>query len=192
MASLKLTTGKVFNPTEKNHVFAVVSQRFCLDPVLAGAEAIKLADRSVADHMRLLKDYSDNRAIFYTHSPSEPILALAAADIMYNMGKPHTAKILNTLSHALCGAGLVEKGHLGELCARIILLIARDYAAPVQSDRPNLLVPVRLLDVLNGLFGTTTWGGSKQQAFNDAFATAYVNFTHWATTRDPLPTAPTR
>jgi hypothetical protein len=43
LASLKLTTGLVFNPIEKNHVFAVVSQRFCLDPVLAGAEAIKLA-----------------------------------------------------------------------------------------------------------------------------------------------------
>ena len=78
----------------------------------------------------------------------------------HEMGMIHTAEILKTLSYDLCGAGLVDKGHLGELCARIILLVARDYVAAVQDGRRNLLVPVRLLDVLSELFGTTTWGGS--------------------------------
>jgi hypothetical protein len=200
LASLKLVCGNRFCLTDRNHVFAVVSQRYCLDPILAGAEAIKLADRSVSHHMRLLTGFSDNRAIFYTHSPSEPILALGAFEIMYpekSLGlkeandlplrSPRLGEILKHLSKDLCGAGLVDKGHLGELCARILLLTARDYVAMKETEDRNLLTPVRLLDVLSRLFGTATWAGEKQKDFDDAFQTAYVNFTHWVTTRDPLP-----
>lgn len=185
-----------FNAQDKNQVFAVVAQRFCLDPVLAGTEAIELADRSVAHHMRLLSGFSDNHALFYTHSPSEPLLALGAAAIMNDCTDPkRLGKILATLSQALCAASLVDKGNLGELCARILLLIARDYVAPIR-DSPrksrNLLKPVRLLDVLNKIFGKATWAGSNQKQFNHAFADAYVNFTHWITTSDSLPKTPTK
>jgi hypothetical protein len=182
-----------FDAENKNHVFAVVAQRFCLDPIMASTEAIKLADRSVAHHMRLLTGFSDNHLLFYTHSPSEPLLVLGAANIMYDSSDPkRPAKILATLSKDLCHAGLVDKGHLGELCARILLLTARDYAAPIHDSHRNLLKPVRLLDVLNKLFGTTTWGGSNQEHFNRAFADAYVNFTHWMTTSDSLPGTPSQ
>jgi hypothetical protein len=99
---------------------------------------------------------------------------------------------LATLGKDLCGAGLVDKGHLGELCGRILLLTARDYAAPTHDSYRNLLKPVRLLDVLNKLFGTNAWAGSDQEEFSSAFADAYVNFTHWMTTRDPLPDKPTK
>jgi hypothetical protein len=193
LASLKLTNGEPFNAKDKSHVFAVVSQRLCLDPVLAGAEAIQLADRSVSHHMRVLTGFSDNHSIFYTHSPSEPILALGAIDILYNArDSKRLGRVLNTLSADLCSAGLVDKGLLGELSARILLLIARDYAAPIEQSRRNYLKPVLLMDVLSKLFGTTTWAGSNQEKFNNAFANAYVNFTHWVVTRDPLPETPSR
>jgi len=66
---MKLTNGTTFSTTEVQHVFAVLSQRLCLDPVLSSTDAVKLADRSVAHHMRLLLGLSDNGALFYTHSP---------------------------------------------------------------------------------------------------------------------------
>jgi hypothetical protein len=193
LACLKLTNGTRFNAKDRDHVFAVVSQRFCLEPTLAGAEAIQLAHRSVAHHMRLLTGFSDNRAMFYTHSPSEPILVLGAISLLYNA---HDSKrlgtVLKTLSVHLCSAGLVDKGLLGELAARILVLTARDYAAPIERLGRNYLKPVRLLDVLGKLFGTTTWANQNQAKFDNAFAKAYVNFTHWIVTRDPLPEIPSR
>jgi hypothetical protein len=54
------------------------------------------------------------------------------------------------------------------------------------------LKPVRLLDVMSKLFGNSTWGGSKQKKFDNAFGSAYVNYTHWVVTRDPLPEKPDR
>jgi hypothetical protein len=179
-----------FEAMDKDHVFAVVAQRFCLDPALAGTEAINLADRSVANHMRLITGFSENHLLFYTHSPSEPLLALGAAMIMYDPADPkRLKKILSTLSKDLCGAGLVNKGDLGELCARILLLLARDYVTTIHWD---LLKPVRLLEVLGKLFGTKKWASSNQEQFNDAFADAHVNFTHWIVTQDSLPVHPTK
>jgi hypothetical protein len=188
---MKLINGSRFNAKDKDHVFAVASQRFCLDPVVASAEAIQLADRSVAHHMRFLTGFSNNHSVFYTHSPSEPILVFGAINLLY--GKQRLlGTVLNTLSADLCGGGLVEKGLLGELCARILLLTARDYAAPIGRSQLNYSKPVRLLDFLSKLFGTKTWARQNQEKFDNAFAEAYVNFTHWIVTRDSLPEKPTQ
>jgi hypothetical protein len=191
LASLKILNGEVFDEKNANHVFAVLSQRLCLDPVLACAEAIQLADRSVAHHMRLITGFSDDHSVCYTHSPSEPVLVLGAIDILYSAPPKRLGKVLSTLTHDLCRAGLVDKGVLGELGARILLLTARDYAAPTKPFR-NLLEPVRLLVFIEKLFGTTEWGGSDQGKFDSAFADAYVNFTHWIVTKEALPEQPSR
>ncbi|KAF8525579.1 hypothetical protein BU17DRAFT_74439 [Hysterangium stoloniferum] len=169
---------------------AVLSQRLCLDPVLTGSEAIQLADRSVAHHMRLLTGFSDNSEIFYTHSPSEPILVLGSIDILYNtLDAKRLRNVLHTLSRDLCSAGLVEKGVLGELGARTLLLVARDFTAPTEKGRRNLLEPVRLLHFLRTLFGNNVWAGSNQGKFDAAFRNVHVNFTHWMVTKDPIPEA---
>jgi len=192
-ASLKLTNGRSFNAENENHVFAVVSQRLCLDPASTGAGAIELAGQSVAHHMRLLTGFSDDHFVSYTHSPSEPILVLGAVDILYNTpDRKRLGKVLDTLSTDLCGACLVNKGLLGELSARLLLLTARDFAAPKEQLSRNLLKPVLLLNLLNKLFGTTTWAGIDQEKFNNAFANAYVNFTHWIVSNDQLPEKPSR
>jgi hypothetical protein len=184
LASLKLLNGRNFNDTDKDHVFAVLSQRLCLDPVLAASEAIGLADRGVADHMRLLTGISTGNDRFYTHAPSEPILVMGSIDILYNTSRPDRLRhVLDTLSRDLCGAGLVEKGILGELGARTLLLIARDFAA--RGGR-NLLKPIPLLDFLHTLFGRDTFTYSDRLKF-DNFSKAHVNFTHWISTRDPTP-----
>ena len=97
-------------------------------------------------------------------------------------------RVLDTFSQQLCSAGLVEKGLTGELGARLLLLLARDFVAPEEGEHGrNLLKPVRLLDMLHVLFGNNTWAMEHRRAYSEAFKTAHVNFTHWIVTKDPLP-----
>jgi hypothetical protein len=194
LASKKLTNGLAFNDQDKDHVFAVLSQRLCLEPVLVASEAVALADRSVAHHMRLITGISDDRRTFYAYSPSEPILVLGAANILYNTTDDrHLGRVLETFNKQLSSAGLVKKGLTGELGARILLLLARDFAAPTDCEfGRDLLKPVTLLTVIDTLFGNTTWAGSAEcrAEYTRAFGSAYVNFTHWIVTKDPLPSSP--
>ncbi|KAF8806748.1 hypothetical protein BYT27DRAFT_7223930 [Phlegmacium glaucopus] len=192
IASLKLTNGLPFNDLNVDHVFTVLSQRLCIEPVLVSSEAIKLADRSVAYHMRLITGISNDRRTLYTYSPSEPILVLGAVAILHNPEDDKClGQVLDTFSQHLCSAGLVEKGLIGELGARILLLLARDFAAPVKPGRGrDLLKPVPLLTVIDTLFGNATWAGERRTEYVKAFGAAHVNFTHWIVTKDPLPEMP--
>lgn len=189
LAKLKLTNGRAFDDQNTDHVFAVLSQRVCLEPVLAASEAIELADRSVAHHMRLLTGVSPNHRMFYTYSPSEPVLALAAMEMLYSQPKG-LAPVLDTLNKKLCESGLVDRGLMGEFCARILLLIACDLATPKRGRYRGSLVPVPLLEFLDHLFGAKSWCGEDRNYFEQAFCSAYINFTHWIVTRDPLPEVP--
>ncbi|KIL60391.1 hypothetical protein M378DRAFT_26527 [Amanita muscaria Koide BX008] len=201
-AVLKLTNTKSFSSEDKDLafalsenkdlVFAVLSQRLSLDTVLTGSEAVELAHRSVSHHMRLLTGLTAKRDILYTHSPSEPILVLASAKLLYNrFDKKRLADVLSTLIKGLCSAGLVEKGLPGELFARTLLLIARDFTV-LRDGVLDLLEPVCLLDYLDKLFGKAgNWANrADRRQFSDAFSKAYVNFTHWIVARDRLPNKP--
>jgi hypothetical protein len=186
-AYFKLTNGEVFDDQNKYHVLALVSQRLCVDPLSAGVEALELADASVARHMRLLTGISPDGREFYTHSPSEPVLVLGAITMLYK-GGGGWAPVLNTFSTALCDRGVVEKGLMGELGARTLLLVARDFAAPKGANNiPDLLQLVPLLDFFDTLFGNTAWCDKNREDFVGAFRHSYVNFTHWIVTKDPLP-----
>jgi hypothetical protein len=152
LAGLKLAHPR-FLPENRDHVLAVLSQRVCVDTVLTSSEGLHLADRSVANHMRLLIGFSHNQRIFHTHTPSEPMLALGAARVVYNEGIPVLGQVLNTFSRRLCEAGLVSKGLVGEVASRILLIVARDLAAPMTPNGPDLSKPVLVMDFLDELFG---------------------------------------
>ncbi|SRR5258707_14173133 len=137
--------------------------------------------------MRLMTDVSQNQPIFNTNSPSEPMLALGAARLLYDEGNTILGRVLGTFNRRLCEAGLVEKGLLGEIAGRILLTVARDLAAPSTNDGPNLLQLVPLMNFLDKLFGNKTWTMPCRDDFDGAFGDTYVNFTHWAVTKDPLP-----
>ena len=193
-ASLKLVNGEDFDDQKKDHVFAVLSQRLCIEPVVEESKAFGLADRSVAHHMRLITGISEDHRTFYTYSPSEPILVLGATNLWYNIRDvKRLGRVLNTFSKRLCMFRLVKKGLIGELGARVLLMLARDFATIEEPWRsPNVLRLIPLLKVIDALFGNETWTGSDayREAYQKAFATAYVNFTHWIVTKDPLPEKP--
>jgi hypothetical protein len=156
LASSKLTNGVPFSHQGTDHVFAVLSQRLCLEPVLVGSEVIGLTDRSVAHHMRLITGISDYRRIFYIYSPSEPIPVLGAVNNLYSgADDKRFGQVLDAFSKHLCSAGFVEKGLIGELGARILLILARDFAASMEREPvPKLFMPVPLLTVIDTLFAT--------------------------------------
>jgi len=103
-------------------------------------------------------------------------------------------RVLDTLSRDLLGAGRIKMGILGELGARTLILIARDFAAPLHSSRGgrNLLKPILLLDFLHTLFGRDIFTGSDKSKFDNVFGVAHVNFTHWISTQDSIPEKPNR
>lgn len=82
-ACLKLTTGDPFNSNNTNYVFDVLSVCLCLNLVVFGSEAFRLADCSVAHHMRLLTGFSTHSEMISTCSLSELILALGSAKLLY-------------------------------------------------------------------------------------------------------------
>ena len=178
-----------FNPMDRHQVFAVLSQRICVDTVLFSSEALEFAECSVASHMRLITGFTPDQQTIYTCSPSEPMLALGAALVLYDDKREVLGKVLDTFSKRLCEAGMVEKGLLGELAGRTLLTIARDLAAPKMPNgyTPNVLTPALLMDFLDKLFGNKSWCGLHRDNFQKAFKDTYVNFTHWIVTKDSLP-----
>src|SRR5258708_30517010 len=125
-AAYKLTPAEVggFKATDEHHVFSVLSQRLCLDLVLATAEAAQLAVRSVSHHMRLLTGLSVGNSMLYTHSPSEPILALSAAWLLYN---PHQREgrfivLLDTFRRNFGLVGLISKVSIEQFVACFLSL----------------------------------------------------------------------
>jgi hypothetical protein len=196
LAAYKLIDRSVFHPTSKDQVLALLSQRIFLDPLLASLEVVALADRSLTSHMRKLTGISTDGRKLYTYSASEPLLTLGAIQELYkenNIGL--WAKILDTFTCRLCSAGLVEKGLSGEIASRILLIIAREFAAPYNANGKgrNLLEPVLVLHLLDKLFGKTTWCPPKERtAFESVFSNTYVNYTHIVVTKEPLPKNPSR
>ena len=195
LAKAKLLMNKSFNSNNTDHVFTILSQRICLELTLANPEAISLADRSVANHMRLLTGVSNQRSVIHTHSPSEPILSLGAISALYNAYEdgpltPRTlGPVLTTFTKGLYKTGIINKGELGEVAARFLLIAARDFTAVKQEDG-DFLKPVRLLDVLDSLLCKDEWKEGEREEFETPFSGAYVNFTHWIVTEENLPDVP--
>jgi hypothetical protein len=197
--ALKLTCGHLFEPGNKEHALAVMSQRVCLDLVLSSTKAIALADRSVSHHLRILTRYAESGPTFCTVSPSEPMLALAAFKLMHERAPNHDLNsrttnlpsLLQTVSKDLCSAGLIEKGQVGELCARVLFTVARDLTVLNQGrDWEEAGKPVRVLDVLETLLGDGWAEINTRKHFEEAFGNEYVNYTHWIMTEDALPEEP--
>ena len=84
IAARKLIVRNIFNPDNKYETFSVLSKRICLKPVMATSESKDFVDRAIAHHMRLFTGYSLKPYNCFSYSPSEPLLALGAAKLLYD------------------------------------------------------------------------------------------------------------
>lgn len=202
---------------DKNRVFALLASRLCLDPCMnQGAKAIKLAQDAVGSHLRLITGYDETLGLIYTVSPSEPVVADAAAGYLMEKtlsgGNGYVwSKVIRLMVDILLSGGLVGKGLKGELYSRLLFILASDFAretAPGSSIDFAPSRPLRVTDLFGTLFGenyTTiaayappikpsirfeTEGGPAGTKFQDVFKHAYTNFTHFTFTREKLPNDP--
>ncbi|KAH9918641.1 uncharacterized protein B0H18DRAFT_937670 [Fomitopsis serialis] len=122
-AKQKLFASQQFVASTPLQVLAAFASRACLE--LSGNEAAnRMAARAVSHHMRILVSVVKDTLI--TAVPAEPILAIAFADAL-NRSEDTYGDALETLMHQLEHQTLAL-GDTGELCSRLLLLLARDRA----------------------------------------------------------------
>src|SRR5205814_574508 len=139
-----------------------------------------------------------------TITPSEPIVAEAVADLLCRTEDDRYSwtNSITTLVDNLLSRGLVEKGIKGELFARLLCVLARDFHLMKVKQRDTLFPyaqPFSVKDFLRSLFSdqwlqnimeytptkpnTRMWEGSQTARFDKVFDGGYMNFTHFTHTR---------
>ncbi len=172
---------------KKHEALAVLSVRLMLDfePLRVALQRDETDSEAnqVARHMRIAYSVPSHREYMRSGSPSEPILAEAAAQLMKHIEDvpKRLAKFVNR--------GLIEKGQAGELVARLLLTLAYDSAIKA-NPKPD--VPYSqgcaLSEFLTKLVGETNYlqladsmpdnlEGTKN--FKDTFKNSRVRFTHF-------------
>lgn len=122
-ASEKLFFNQAFDPKNADHVLAAFSVRIGLE-IGEGEASARLTMEAVRSHMRILTGVVGR--LLVTTSPSEPMLAIAAADAL-NASNGTYRQAVETLLDKLILRGLIlDRGLQGELYSRLLLMIARD------------------------------------------------------------------
>ncbi|OBZ66715.1 hypothetical protein A0H81_13308 [Grifola frondosa] len=116
--------GDGFDPLDINHVFALFSNRVLLE-VASGPGSSPLMAEAVCSHMRLLMGIKSGSMVI-TKAASEPMLAIAAAELLNDPYRPIFYELaMQTLVEKLVEPGLVlGRGLQGELSCRLLLTLA--------------------------------------------------------------------
>lgn len=75
--------GEVYRPEDRDHVFAVLSVRICLDLDLVNPVAVPVSHSAVSVHMRKLNRFDPATGAMFTKSPMESILSKATMQRLY-------------------------------------------------------------------------------------------------------------
>lgn len=200
---LTAATAKLFplhqlNGENEHQVLAAFAARVSLE--LAETEASsRLAAEAVRSHMRILVEVS--RHLLTTECPSEPVLAIAAAETLNKSHEIYT-KAFKTLLDKLILQGLViDRGLQGELCSRLLLTLARDKALGSSSEfihrddanSDNYAVkPVQCSEFLKSLLGDKL--GLPDTVHEDCerllaeVEDVLINFTHFVQREETIDT----
>jgi hypothetical protein len=134
-AHYKLLRGNIFNEDNKQHVFAAVAARICLDPTRDSKESAKFATDAVDSHLRVLTGTNIRDGVFRTITPSELVVSEAMCDLLVKgntfltndtTGFGNWEICITKLANSLIYSGFVNKGLKGELYARLMCVLARD------------------------------------------------------------------
>lgn len=136
--------GHRYDPTNRDHVFAALSVRLCLDIDLSSPVSYPLSQTAVHLHMRVVKSVDPSTGYLFTRTPAEPILALAAMKHLC-LFEGSWEISLHTFTSDLLSLGAINKGLKGELFARLLFILARDCLIntqmPTKMVKTNRAVP---------------------------------------------------
>jgi hypothetical protein len=112
-------------------------------------EKVQLEESNLVEsHMRIAYSIPDHREYLRSGYPSEPLLAEAAAQQLWTWRMQNPFMAVETLTNIL-ETGLLDRGELGELTGRQLLLDAYHRAVELeQADRPRKRLPISVLDVV--------------------------------------------
>jgi len=145
-------------------VFAILASRLCLDPCLNRDECSLLAREAVSSHLRLLSAIDTYSGVVRTVTPSEPVVADAAAWLLLwpepvpsaSTSGNNWSQCLTLFAKYFLSRGMVDKGTKGELYARLMCILTRDYlleeTAQPQSKIPPKNVHTRVLSCTIGFW----------------------------------------
>ncbi|KAF7981349.1 hypothetical protein HWV62_33801 [Athelia sp. TMB] len=197
-AMLKLNGFVSLQNISKGAKFAALSIRYQLDfePDRRAPNATTESYQSalnhemiqVSSHMRVVHSVPEHREFMRTGTPSEPILAEAAGQLLQ---KENQVQCLVAALNPLVG-----QRDRGQLAARLLFNLAHDATtSALESDsveNPVYARPIPFLDFFRNLFAekwfetiaNSTPVGEDNRSFKDAFKDCYVHFTHWAKLAD--------
>ena len=183
-AKLKLLGGKqfstTFNPMNRDHVFAALSFRLSLDVRLQNPSSLLFTRTAVNSFMRVVISMNQETGTMDTLTPSEPVLAKAAMEHLCS--EANWTNSIRTLTQQLLEPGLIDKGHKGELYARLVLILAHDLvrwvtSEPVPQSAPKFRPTFTVFDFLTALYGEDYRGLIHE--IPEQIGMAKMNFTHF-------------
>lgn len=176
-----------FRATDRNHVFAAMSVRLCLDVNLSNPITLPLSQAAVNLHLRLVTFMDPATGLLRTRTPSEPIVSYAAMKHLcrgFNWDRA-----LSTFAGELLSLGVIPKGTKGELYSRMILILAHDAIVgrvPAGSEVDNTKIfPTFTVKVfLQSLFASTHHG--VLDCIDKEILNAHLNFMMFTQTEEHL------
>ena len=119
-----------------------------------------------------------------TITPSEPVLAKAAMEHL--CFEANWTNSIRTLTKELLETGLIDKGHKGELYARLVLILAHDWVrrASVPKSAPDFQPTFTVSDFLTTLYGEDHL--KPIQMIPERILMATMNFTHFVPAHELL------
>ncbi|KZT07533.1 uncharacterized protein LAESUDRAFT_812151 [Laetiporus sulphureus 93-53] len=178
-ATRKLLNSDTFKPRDELSVLAVFAARIRVE-IAEGPASSRLTINSVRSHMRLFVSIVDRHTV-ETCSPSEPILALAAAHTL-NFSRDIYTEAIQTFINELVLKGLVQdRGSTGELVSRFLLTMTRDATTEryvVLSDSTpstSMLATVKVTDFLTTMIGEDIKNADGFQTLENFGDNAHIN-----------------
>ncbi|KAA8903422.1 hypothetical protein FN846DRAFT_985347 [Sphaerosporella brunnea] len=198
---MKLLCCEPYNPGDRSHVLAFLSNRISLDPCLDSQEAVNLALQAVQSHLRWIVGFDPAFGYIRTLSPSEPLVSEAVADRL--MGETENsstlwAQTIQTLYSQLLTTGLVDLGLSGELVSRLLCILARDIVVKSfneQDYKPKYCQPFGVIAFIEALFTQSAEildqpavlsRKDPECTIRRVFSSANMNFTHFVCTDQQL------
>jgi hypothetical protein len=194
----KLFFNADFRPYSEDHVFAALALRIGLE-LGEGEASTRLAMDAVRSHMRILIGVAGQLVI--TSSPSEPMLAIAAATALNTSPETYQTAIETLLDKPILRGLVLDRGLQGELYTRLLLTLARDKAVLPDGgefvenspDEVPAVRPVRLSQFLTTLLRTNIGISDRdaaqrklRTALLDDMSEVWINFTHFVQLSTPL------
>ena len=184
IARVKLIGGnpkKCYDARNFDHVLAALSARICIDLNVANPITIPIANKAVYLHMRRLELLDSSTGLISTRTPTEPIIAKAAMQILCK--EVNWAISLNTFTRNLLERGAIEKGAKGELFVRLIFTLAHDaLMCELKLDLYESTLPTFTVhDFLGALFARSHHESLRQIDSN--ILNSHMNFLGFTSTQ---------